>query len=67
MLSYYHNFHHPTIFYVNGKKHQTDYNTDMYTPHVRAFLTKRWSAKRELPAKISIMNDMGPDYKQVYF
>ena len=63
VLSYYHNFHNPTIMYVNGRKHTTDYNTDLYKPHIRSFLTKRWTTKREIPPKISIMRDMGPDYK----
>ena len=49
VFSYYHNFHHPTEFFVNGRKHTTDYNTDLYQPHVRAFLTKRWTTKREIP------------------
>ena len=65
-MSYYHNFHHPTIYYVNGRKHQTDYNTDQYSQHVRAFLSKRWTCKREIPPKIAIMEDMGPAYRQVY-
>ena len=67
VLSYYHNFHHPTIMYVNGRKHTTDYNTDLYKPYIRSFLTKRWTTKREIPPKISIMKDMGPDYKQIYY
>ena len=67
VFSYYHNFHQPTSFYVNGIKHTTDYNTDLYKPQVRAFLTKRWTAKREIPPKISVMKDMGPDYKQIYY
>lgn len=65
-LSYYHNFHHPSIYFVNGVKKETDFNTDLYKPHVRAFLTKRWTAKREIPPKVAVMNDMGADYKQVY-
>ena len=61
-LSFTHNFHHPTIYYVNGKSQHSDYNTDVYTPHLRAFLTKRWTTKREIPPKISILRDMGPSY-----
>lgn len=66
-FSYYHNFHHPTLFFVNGKKHTTDYNIDLYSSWIRSFLSKRWTAKREIPAKISIMKDMGASYKQAYF
>ena len=65
-LSYFHNFHHPTIYYVNGMKRQNDYNTDLYSPVIRAFLTKRWTSKREIPPKIEVMADMGPEYRQVY-
>jgi hypothetical protein len=67
VFSYYHNFHHPTEFFINGKKHTNDYNTDLYNPYIRAFLAKRWMAKREIPPKISIMADMGPDFKQTYY
>ena len=66
-FSYNHNFHHPTHFYVNGIRHTTDYNTDLYAPHIRAFLTKRWTARREIPPKISIMRDMGPSFRQIYY
>ena len=65
-MSFTHNFHHPTTYFVNGVKHTTDYNTDVYSPQVRAFLKKRWTAKREIPPKISVMRDMGPSYQQVY-
>ena len=67
VFSFYHNFHHPTHFYCNGKKYDTDFNTDLYKPHIRAFLTKRWTTKREIPPKIAVMEDMGEDYAQVYF
>ena len=66
-FSYYHNFHHPILFFVNGRKHTTDYNIDLYSSWIRSFLSKRWTAKREIPAKISIMKDMGASYKQAYF
>ena len=67
VFSFTHNFHQPTIYYVNGIQRQTDYNTDVYAPHIRAFLTKRWTTKREIPPKVSIMHDMGPSYRHVYF
>lgn len=66
-LSFTHNFHHPTHYYVKGMKHVNDYNTDAYEPHIKAFLTKRWMTKREIPPKISVMADMGDAYRQVYF
>ena len=65
-LSYTHNFHHPTTFFVNGLAHTTDYNIDLYSPQVRAFLAKRWTAKREIPPKINVMRDMGPSFRQIY-
>ncbi len=66
-FSFNHNFHHPVEFYFNGVCHNSDYNTDVYKPHVRAFLTRRWTARREIPPKISVMKDMGESYKQTYF
>ena len=66
-LSYAHNFHHPHIYFGNGVKKTFDYNIDYYAPHIRAFLTKRWTARREIPPKISVLKDMGPSYRQVYF
>ena len=65
-MSFTHNFHHPTIYFVNGIKHTTDYNIDLYSPQVRAFLAKRWTTKREIPPKITVMRDMGPSYRQIY-
>jgi len=65
-FSFFHNFHHPPVLYCNGKKHHFDYNVDLYKPVIRAFLTKRWTAKREIPPKIAIMSDMGPGYRQIY-
>jgi len=65
-LSYYHNFHHPPIMFVNGIKKEQDYNVDLYSPHIRAFLTKRWTSKREIPPKVAVMSDMGPGYRQIY-
>lgn len=36
-------------------------------PQVKAFLSKRWTTKREVPAKIAIMSDMGNDFRPVYY
>ena len=52
--------------FVNGIKKESDFNTDLYSPHIRAFLTKRWTTKREIPPKIAVMADMGREYSQVY-
>ena len=44
-----------------------DYDLEEYTPTIRAYLTKRWTSKREVPAKIAISPDMGPSYRHVYY
>jgi hypothetical protein len=60
LFSFYHNFHSPPFYYVNGIRYIYDYDLEEYEPTVRAFLTKRWTTKREIPAKIAIIEDMGP-------
>lgn len=65
-MSYYHNFIHPPFFYVNGVKYINDYDIEEYKPQVQAFLTKRRLTKREVPPRVSIIKDMGPDYRHVY-
>jgi hypothetical protein len=66
-FSFTHNFHSPPWYYVNGIKHTEDYDLEEYEPAVRAFLTKRWTTKREIPPKISILDDMGQHYGHVYY
>ena len=44
-----------------------DWDTEEYLPQVKAFLSKRWTAKREVPAKIAIMSDMGNYFRSVYY
>ncbi len=57
-FAYIHNFHHPPAVYVNNKKHIFDWDITEYEPVVRAFLTKRWTTKREVYPKIEILPTM---------
>jgi len=65
-FSFYHNFHSPPHFYVNGIRYMNDYDIDEYEPTIKAFLTKRQPTKREIPAKIAILDDLGSEYRSVY-
>ena len=67
LFSFYHNFHQPVHYYVNGTKFTQDHNIVEYTKQVQAFITKRWMCKREIPPKVSIMEDMGDSYKHIYY
>lgn len=66
-FSFYHNLHHPPVYYVNGLRYVNDYDIEEYLPQVKAFLTRRWTTKREVPAKIAIMEDMGSEFRGVYY
>ena len=66
-FSFYHNFHTPPSYYVNGIRYVQDYDLEEYTPTVRAFLTKRQMTKREVYPKIAIMQDLGENYSHVYY
>lgn len=66
-FSFVHNFHHSPHMYVNGIKYLQDWDIDEYSPTIKAFLTKRWPTKREVPPKVAIMEDMGPAYRHVYY
>jgi len=66
-FSFYHNLHHPPFFYVNGIKYINDYDLEEYKPQVQAFITRRRVVKREIPPKVSILEDMGPQYRHVYY
>lgn len=44
-----------------------DYNIGEYSKQVLSFVTKRWTTKREVPPKVAIMDDMGPEYGPVYY
>jgi hypothetical protein len=67
LFSFIHNFHSPPSYYVNGIRYVQDYDLEEYEPSVRAFLTKRWTTKREIPPKIAILDDMGASYNHVYY
>jgi hypothetical protein len=56
MSYYYHNF--PTVaeYYCNGKLITLDKNFHNYNNYFRAFLSKRWINKFEIPPKIEILN-----------
>lgn len=54
-MSYFHNFHSPPQFYVNGIKYVNDYVLEEYRPQVQAFLTKRRTTKREIRKYLSSM------------
>ena len=58
LFSFIHNFHSPPYYYVNGIRYITDYDLEEYEPAVQAFLTKRWTCKREVPAKIAIIDGL---------
>lgn len=66
-MSYVHNLHQPPAYYVNGVKHINDFDIEEYRPQIRAFLTKRRTVKREVPPKVSILRDLGPDYQMDYY
>ena len=66
-MSFYSNLHQPAQFYVGGKPYINDYDIEEYRPQIQAFLTKRRTVKRELPAKAAILKDLGPDYKTTYY
>jgi hypothetical protein len=65
-FSFYHNLHSPPQFYVNGIKYIQDYDLDEYESTIKALLTKRQPVKREIPAKIAILDDLGSEYKSIY-
>lgn len=67
LFSFIHNFHQPPHFYVNGIRYVQDYDLEEYEPSCRAFLTKRWTTKREVPPKIAILDNMGDAYNHVYY
>ena len=66
-FSFTHNFHSPPHYYVNGVRYIEDYDLEEYEPAVRAFLTKRWTTKREVPPKVAILDDLGKEYSHVYY
>ncbi|CAI2359543.1 unnamed protein product [Moneuplotes crassus] len=57
-FAYIHNFHHPPAVYVNDKKHIFDWDISEYEPIVKAFLTRRWTTKREVAPKIEILTPL---------
>ena len=54
------------MYYVNNIKWINDYDLEEYRPQIQAFLTKRRLTKREIPGKMSIIKDMGNEYKHTY-
>lgn len=66
-FAFFHNLHSPPHYYVNGIRYLQDYDLDEYEPAIKAFLTKRWPVKREIPAKVAILDDLGEHYRQVYY
>ena len=67
LFSFTHNFHSPPSYFINGIRYVQDYDLEEYEPSVRAFLTKRWTTKREVPPKVAILDDMGAAYNHVYY
>ena len=61
------NLHQPPIYYLNGQKQINDYDTEEYRPQIQAFLTKRRTVKREVPAKAWVIKDMGEEYRTTYY
>lgn len=52
----YNNFPVVHQYYYNGKHCILDTNIEQYNKLIEAFLTKRWTTKQEIPAKIKILN-----------
>ena len=65
-MSYVTNLHQAPMYYVNGIKHIFDYDLEEYRPQLQAFLTRRRTTKREVPAKVAILKDLGSEYRQIY-
>lgn len=65
LFSFTHNFHSAPVFYVNNIRYIQDFDLEEYEPAVRAFLTKRWTCKREIPAKLHILEELGNEYSHV--
>lgn len=67
-FSFIHNFHNPGHYYINGIRYIQDYDLEEYEPAVRAYVTKRWTCKREIPAKLAILPELPQqDYAQVFY
>ena len=50
----------------NGIKYVNDYVIDEYKPQIQAFLNRRWTTKREIHPKISILTQL-KEYRQTFF
>lgn len=65
-MSYTHNFYQPPVFYCNGMKYVNDYVIDEYEPVIQAFIQRRWTTKREVYPKFSMVEDMEDYHDSMY-
>lgn len=65
-FSVIHNYHSPSVIYVNGREIIHDEKLNEYNKYIQAFLNKRFTHKKEIYPKISILEAV-PSYHDTFY
>jgi hypothetical protein len=65
-FSIIHNYHSPPSLFLGNREHIFDEDIKAYNPYIQAFLTKRFTHKKEIMPKIKIINPI-PTYHDTFY